>query len=840
MPNDIFYKLLFVLLLVTGAAPLPALAKSVCVADAQSIEDALAASEAQTADYTIRIVQGAYFFGAGPALSYLPNHRLFIEGGYTANCAARSVDAANTSLYLGGGTLDLLQPDASPIAQIGIDGLSIVNAANISLQAGDYGLIQDSYGRVDITRSRISNIHPGPVGYVPVALKAVDSVVSLQNVEFDRLQPVGGTCSIAITLEGTAQAALNFVTADFAASGTHDLCVKTGVSSHGNNSVRIDNSILWSSDQNAFAVRGTNAQNGTFTLTAVDSIFPGFAGAGTRHTNQVFYADPLWINPVQGNYTLAANSPAINIGDSNPVGGVPAHDISSHPRWVGSLPDLGAYESPYVGLNTASLFVSTLADSGPGSLRQALLDANALPAATASSIAFNIPHACPALIALNSNLPAINRQVVIDGYTQPGSIPNGSADAFDATICVGLTSAAGTLTRGFAVPADADPNASLTLRGFGIGGFGQGVVLLGGHNHVIAGNVFGGSLGLIGLPANGLSGITIGVAANGSLIVGGQSVADRNVIANTQANSLGNGINVQSDVSSSPDRCQILGNLIGLDVDGLTNLPNNRGIVLAGSGCAVVDNRIAANVGDAIWINGGNQNLVQRNIIGLAIDGAPRLSSGVGIRIEGNDNTIGPAPVGDVGGNYTFLANTVTDMAQGGVSVESGVRNSVRGNAIYGNGAGGPGLDIDLGAAGPLANDQYDTDGGANTLMNFPVVTGLFVLGVAPAPVADVPAVLTATLQPNVPGNYRIDAYESIGCDGARGHAERFLGSHLVTMPAGATMVTFAQSIVLSTLSQTRYIALTATDSQNDTSEIGTCFQVSAAIYDGIFKNGFN
>ena len=66
--------------------------------------------------------------------------------------------------------------------------------------------------------------------------------------------------------------------------------------------------------------------------------------------------------------------------------------------------------------------VTTTADSGAGSLRQAILDANANPGA--DTIAFNIVGSGVQTIAPASSLDPITDAVTIDGYTQPGSSAN--------------------------------------------------------------------------------------------------------------------------------------------------------------------------------------------------------------------------------------------------------------------------------------------------------------------------------------------------------------------------------------------------------------------------------
>ena len=64
--------------------------------------------------------------------------------------------------------------------------------------------------------------------------------------------------------------------------------------------------------------------------------------------------------------------------------------------------------------------VTNSADGGDGSLRQAILDANAQPnVAEIDRIEFAIGSG-PQTIALSSGLPAITEPVVIDGWSQPG------------------------------------------------------------------------------------------------------------------------------------------------------------------------------------------------------------------------------------------------------------------------------------------------------------------------------------------------------------------------------------------------------------------------------------
>src|SRR5262249_18837242 len=71
--------------------------------------------------------------------------------------------------------------------------------------------------------------------------------------------------------------------------------------------------------------------------------------------------------------------------------------------------------------------VTNANDSGPGSLRQAILNSNATPLAALSApnrIVFNIPGTGPFPIHLTSALPTITNPVTIDGYSEPGTSVN--------------------------------------------------------------------------------------------------------------------------------------------------------------------------------------------------------------------------------------------------------------------------------------------------------------------------------------------------------------------------------------------------------------------------------
>src|SRR5262249_8120778 len=105
------------------------------------------------------------------------------------------------------------------------------------------------------------------------------------------------------------------------------------------------------------------------------------------------------------------------------------------------------------GTNLNPLQVITTADSGPGSLRDAILAANGNPGRDV--ITFNIPGSGAQTIFLQSPLPTVTDPVVIDGYTQPGASPNTLPQGGNAVLLIELA----------AVGVVPGPQGALTISG---------------------------------------------------------------------------------------------------------------------------------------------------------------------------------------------------------------------------------------------------------------------------------------------------------------------------------------------------------------------------------------
>ncbi|MGE5096946.1 MAG: choice-of-anchor D domain-containing protein [Betaproteobacteria bacterium] len=264
------------------------------------------------------------------------------------------------------------------------------------------------------------------------------------------------------------------------------------------------------------------------------------------------------------------------------------------------------------GTAHAQFVVTNTNDSGAGSLRQAMLDANASCISVPSNpaISFNIAGTGPFAIRPLSPLPSIAcAATTIDGYTQPGSAPNtSSSGGTNARILVdvdGSQCAVRTLPctgAGIEVLADGATISGLAVHSFG----GPGIRFtspstFGTIN--IAGNFVGTDPGGVTTLGNTGAGIDI---VQGSASVG--AIGQPGLI-NLITGNKGPGINLQAGAFFS----SILGNLIGGRRDGFLSVSNS-GAGIASSSSSTISisgNYIRFNGGPGILVTGsGSHNIL--------------------------------------------------------------------------------------------------------------------------------------------------------------------------------------------------------------------------------------
>ena len=350
----------------------------------------------------------------------------------------------------------------------------------------------------------------------------------------------------------------------------------------------------------------------------------------------------------------------------------------------------------------ATFLVSNTGDSGPGSLRQAILDSNAASGAT-NTIDFDIPGSGVQTVAPLSSLPAITNPVLIDGDSQPGyaGTPLIELDGSQAGGGDGLT-----IT-----------GSGVTVRGLDIGGFSQGAGIhltgTGTTGDWIYGNFLGtDATGETADPDKEGVEIDGGATLNriGTDGDGVNDAAERNLISgNSFAGIVING--------RGTDGNAIAGNFIGTSVTGEVALDN--GTVPA---LFIAKNSMSTSfllhIGGGVVIEGGASNnrigtdgssvddAGQRNIIaGSDVDGVEILSGSP--VTEGNivaGNFIGTDLTGTIGlGIVRNGVYIVPNLFGGTVS-----SNWVEGNVI--SGTGSDGVRIDGSADNVVAGNKIGTD----------------------------------------------------------------------------------------------------------------------------------
>ena len=459
-----------------------------------------------------------------------------------------------------------------------------------------------------------------------------------------------------------------------------------------------------------------------------------------------------------------------------------------------------------LGVSTAqgaTFTVTNTNDAGAGSLRQAILDANA--SAGLDTIDFTIPGTGPHTIQPASALPTITDPVVIDGNTQPGAGPNSNpiTTGSNAVLMIELDgTSAGEDTNGLRIDA-----GSSTVRGLVINRFSQnGILIQTNGGNTIEGNLIGTDVTGTAKLGN-RSGVLID---SGSNTIGGTTPEARNVISGN----LFRGVFISGGNATGN---MVHGNFIGTGLGGAVSLPNVTGVLITGPSNTVgrttpeARNIISGNSAQGVRITGlsATGNLVQGNFIGTDVTGTLDVGN---FTSEGVD--IAAAAGNTIGGPVNGAGNVIAFNDKAGVRVFSSGRNAILGNSIFFN----AGLGIDLGATGVMPNDPGDSDTGPNNLQNFPVLTS------AASGSTTIEGALNSA--PNT--EFRLEFFSNSACDpSGHGEGETFLGATTVTTDGGGNVgftVTLVNSATVG-----HFVTATATDPDGNTSEFSPCQVVESA-----------
>lgn len=766
------------------ALALPLHAADRCVATSAELEAAITAG-GDAADDDIRVVTGTY---------QLQDRRseargaFRLSGGWITGCMVRTAGAVST-LNGPGGTAGF-EIDGN-FGGVRLERLNFTNWDEIGSRERVQGA--GPGGVIALSRVRISNVRR-------VTIVPITNDVLVENSIFD------GHTDRGLFILSSSQGDVPDVTVQFNSfvrpgPGVNDGLVINAVNSPFG-SVRVYNNLINGHPRDLWIVaQAMQVNNNHYNTIAFDiggSLAPG---SGDNLTGNPLFSSSAPFRPIE------PGSPLINagrlLGASNPIS-----DYTGAARTVGTRPDIGAVESSVE--NGTTLSVTNTADSGLGSLRSAILAANS--ATGLKTIRFDLPGACPRVISPLTALPALTEPVFINGYTQNGAVENEQDQFFDGTLCVAL---AGGNTIGTGLHLATQSNESFRVRGLMFYGFtSEGLRVSGSGRANVEGNLFGTGANL---PNQVFANAAIRIQNAPGTIVGGTSGANMNVIGRAQQS----GVRLEAALGAR----LVAGNLIGVDRDGQSALPNQVGVFVEDtSGDAIEGNAITDSLAQGVLFSSAAPPanvIVRDNLIGARpLNAALGGNAANAVRVYGNGHRI----------SRNLIYNNGTD---GMAVISPGRRVEITQNRFRNNAQ----LAIDLSPDGPNPIDLDVGQTGANDQQNKPLLTSAGGTRVA------------GTVRGNLSsanGTYAIDFYLSDRCDSpSGGEAQHVLArlSPLVlscaTLASNCTLP-FQLAVTDALLDDVvlgGFVTAIATDEEGNSSELSDC--EPWVLNDPIFASGF-
>ena len=451
---------------------------------------------------------------------------------------------------------------------------------------------------------------------------------------------------------------------------------------------------------------------------------------------------------------------------------------------------------------------------GGCTLRAAIEEANASPGPHAIHFDFS---GAPATIRPGTTLPAITRQVTIDGYAGGAGVPNTLAEGHDADVRIRLD---GANISGAAAGLRFEwGSAGSVLRGLAITRFSwYGVNLSSAADNItIAGNFIGtdasGTGGdATGALANGFAGIEIANGAAGT-VIGGPGAADRNLIVGAAGTT---GVRLSHAAGAT-----VRGNYIGTGRAGTSRVGTQLGIDV---GRTENTTTLAGNVIGAgqrgILIGNGVRNVnIQANRIGVGADGAANIGGAwYGIQITNGGQTA------DSPARITVDGNTIGHWALYGIYAQRvGAAPALRylrftRNSIHGNGE----LGIQLATSSPSESAAPGSPAPVtvNSGQNPPAIQS------AASGAGGTAVQFSFTGEPGT--DQTIEAFANTACHASGwGEGRTYLGEVVITTNASGS---YAGSAVLPPVPVGTWLTMTASSDgragQYETSELSQCVQV--------------
>lgn len=330
-------------LLLPGAAAAATVTR--CAHNATELQSYLdeASSGSNTDEHVIHVRDGTYLVPSGGfRFVQNTNHRLDLEGGFFGLNGGNGCDLQIQSA--GGTILDGRGNQAifTVISNGATSGNVAVRYFTFQHAGGDSSAVRVTMlSNTDALRVENNLFIANDTTYNTVDLFVqVGTIYFLDNAVVDNT--VGANLSqTALRLESGTSASVMVYANNNTIAGNQDTQGELSPSWWliGSTTFDLANNIVWNSDFCDLRSDGTPPPAVNFDDNDIDSACGATPPPGSGTIN----ADPLFVDPAQGNYRLMPNSPAGEAGDNSPPGTTRDVDLDGLPRVVGRV-DMGAYE----------------------------------------------------------------------------------------------------------------------------------------------------------------------------------------------------------------------------------------------------------------------------------------------------------------------------------------------------------------------------------------------------------------------------------------------------------------------------------------------------------------